>query len=66
MAAKILTTKKEIKEKAQDLIMQQIQNVLFDDENKIDVCVKKEIVKQVHRIEKLFDYDIGSWGIVHK
>lgn len=56
-------TRQEIKEAAQDKIMQGIQGAfsLASDEGD-DEKVVKEMDKQFKRIEKMFGYDIGSWN----
>jgi hypothetical protein len=51
-------TKKQIKEQAQDAIMETAQTAFRSENSQLH----KEMDKQFKRIEKLFGYDPGSWN----
>lgn len=53
-------TRTELKQKAQDALMSAAQTAFGKDE--VDQELRDEMDQQLQRIERLFGYELGSWG----
>ena len=53
--------KKELREEAQDALMHGMQTAFRSTQRSQDADIRKEMDRQMRRVEKLFGYQAGSW-----